>query len=130
MASRLQADFDNYRKRTNETNKRVRDEGVCAVIEKLLPVTDVISRALTMITDEKVAEGVKMIARSMDGLLRDFGVREIDAIGQPFNPALHNAVLRAEPDENTASDTVVEVYDKGYMFGDKVLRPAVVKVAG
>ncbi len=130
MASRLQADFDNYRKRTNETNKRVREEGICAVLEKLLPLGDVIAQALTMISDEKVAEGVRMIARSLDGLLAGFGVEEIDALGQPFDPNLHNAVLRAEPDGETAADTVVEVFTKGYKLGDKVLRPAVVKVAG
>lgn len=130
MASRLQADFDNYRKRTNETNKRVREEGVCAVLEKLLPLGDVIAQALRMISDEKVAEGVRMIARSLDGLLAGFGVEEIDALGQPFDPNLHNAVMRADPDGETAADTVVEVFTKGYKLGDKVLRPAVVKVAG
>ena len=57
-------------------------------------------------------------------------MEEIDALGQPFDPNLHNAVLRAEPDGNSCEYTVVEVFTKGYKLGDKVLRPAVVKVAG
>lgn len=129
MASRLQADFDNYRRRTEEAGNKMRDEGVADVLTKLLPVIDVIDRALAMISDEKVAEGVRMIARSLDELLAGYGAEEIEALGQPFDPKIHNAIMRAEA-EGVEEGTVTEVFNKGYRLGEKLLRAAVVKVAG
>ena len=129
MASRLQADFDNYRRRTEEAGKKMRDEGIADVLTKLLSVVDVIDRALAMIPDEKVAEGVRMIARSLDELLAGYGAEEIEALGKPFDPKIHNAIMRAEA-EGVEEGTVTEVFNKGYRLGDKLLRAAVVKVAG
>ena len=128
MAMRLQADFDNYKKRTGEQLKKVRDEGVAEVMERVLPIADVIDNALGMIKDENVSQGVKMISRELENVMSAFGVSEIKALGKPFDPELHEAILRVHS-ESEASGTVTEVFRKGYAIGDKVLRHSVVKVA-
>ena len=129
MHVRLQADFDNYKKRTNEQIKKVRDEGVADVMEKILPVVDVIDNALGMINDESVSQGVKMISRELENLMSTYGVTEIKALGKPFDPELHEAILRVPAEHEDMSGNVMEVFRKGYMIGDKVLRHSVVKVA-
>lgn len=128
MYVRLQADFDNYKKRTGEQLKKVRDEGVAEVMERVLPIADVIDNALGMIKDENVSQGVKMISRELENVMSAFGVSEIKALGKPFDPELHEAILRVHS-ESEASGTVTEVFRKGYTIGDKVLRHSVVKVA-
>ena len=129
MYVRLQADFDNYKKRTNEQIKKVKDEGIAEVMEKVLPIADVIDNALGMIKDESVAQGVKMISRELENVMSAFGVAEIKALGKPFDPELHEAILKVPCDKEEMSGCVTEVFRKGYMIGDKVLRHSVVKVA-
>ena len=129
LVNRMQADFDNYRKRTNDGNKRVKEDGICEVIEKLLPVLDVLKQAIMMITDEKVAEGVKMIYRQITELLGQFGVTEIPALGLPFDPAVHNAIMQVKVKDADKVGLVVEVFNKGYRMGERLLRPSIVKVA-
>ncbi|MCH5160853.1 MAG: nucleotide exchange factor GrpE [Clostridiales bacterium] len=129
LVNRLQADFDNYRKRMNEGNKKLKEDGMCAVLEKLIPEMDVMKQAIQTISDEKVAEGVKMIYRKFVDLLTAFGVEEIPALGQQFDPNLHNAVMNVKTSDPTKVNMIVEVFNKGYKMGDRVLRHSVVKVA-
>ncbi len=129
LVNRMQADFDNYRKRVNENNKRLKEDGICAVLERLLPELDVLKQAIQTISDEKVAEGVKMIYRQVVEILTAFGAEEIPALGQQFDPNLHNAVMRTKTNDPTKVNMVVEVYNKGYRIGDRILRHSVVRVA-
>ena len=126
QAQRLQAEFENYRKRTNETNKRVRQDGSVEVLEKILPVLDAIEQAKGMIKDESTLSGIAIIDRQLGELLSAYGVEKIDALGQPFDPRLHNAV--SEEDAPESKGNVVRVYQQGYKIGDRILRHAVVIV--
>lgn len=128
LVNRMQADFDNYRKRVNETSKRMKNEGVFEVIEKVLPILDVIRKAISMITDESVANGVKMIYKQFNDTLTSLGVEEIPALGKEFDPNFHNAISRVKVEDPKMNNVVVEVFQKGYMLGEKILRHSVVKV--
>lgn len=129
LVNRMQADFDNYRKRMNEGNKKLKEDGICAVLEKIIPELDVLKQAIQTITDEKVAEGVKMIYRRMVDVLTSFGVEEIPALGQQFDPNLHNAVMQTKTTDPSKVNMIVEVYNKGYKLGDRILRHSIVRVA-
>lgn len=129
LVNRMQADFDNYRKRNAELNKKQKEDGIVAVIEKLVPVLDVMKQAISMITDEKVAEGVKMIYRQINEMLASFGVTEIPALGEQFDPNLHNAIMQVKVKDADKVNMVVEVFQKGYRMGDRIIRHSVVKVA-
>lgn len=129
LVNRMQADFDNYRKRSAETNKKLKEDGAVSVIEKLVPVLDVIKQAGMMITDEKVAEGVKMIYRQLNDMLTAFGVTEISALGEQFDPNLHNAIMQVKVKDTDKVNMVVEVFQKGYKLGERIIRHSVVKVA-
>lgn len=129
LVNRMQADFDNYRKRTAETNKKQKEDGMVTVIEKVIPVLDVLKQAIAMISDEKVAEGVKMIYRQITEMLASFGVTEIPALGEQFDPNLHNAIMQVKVKDADKVNMVVEVFQKGYRMGDRIIRHSVVKVA-
>ena len=130
MYVRLQADFDNYKKRTAAQLEKERGEGIVAVLEKMLPIADVIDNALAMIKDESVAEGVAMVKRELEKAMAAFGVTEIKALGKPFDPAYHEAILKVPCGQDSEmSGKVTEVFRKGYAIGDRVLRHSVVKVA-
>ncbi len=129
MYVRLQSDFDNYRKRTAEQLGRAKNDGIAEAIIKMIPVLDVMTQALRMITDEKVAEGVSMINRQVLEAFNAFGVTEIPALGKPFDPELHNAVMQVPAARPEDEGMVMEVLQKGYRMGDRILRHSVVKVA-
>lgn len=129
LVNRMQADFDNYRKRVNEGNSRLKEDGICAVLEKLIPELDVLKQAIQTISDDKVAEGVKMIYRQVLDILTAFKVEEIPALGEQFDPNLHNAVMQVKTSDPTKVGMIVEVYNKGYKLGERILRHSVVKVA-
>lgn len=127
QAQRLQAEFDNYRKRTNETNKRVRQDGAVEVLSGILPVLDAIEQAKAMIKDESTLGGIEIINRQLLSLLTAQGVEQIEALNMPFDPMQHNAVMEEDaPKEQKGM--VVKVYQNGYKMGDRVLRHAVVIV--
>lgn len=123
-ARRIQAEFDNYRRRMNDNSRRVRDDATAEVLVKIVPVLDTIAQALKMIDDEKVAGGVKMIGDEITKLLGSYGVTEIEAEGKEFDPKLHEAVMQMSAETEEQKDTVKEVFQKGYKMGDKVIRPA------
>ena len=129
MYVRLQSDFDNYRKRTAEQLGRAKNDGIAEALIKMIPVLDVMTQALRMITDEKVAEGVSMINRQVLEAFNAFGVTEIPALGKPFDPELHNAVMQVPAARPEDEGMVMEVLQKGYRMGDRILRHSVVKVA-
>ena len=123
-ARRIQAEFDNYRRRMNDNSRRVRDDATAEVLVKIVPVLDTIAQALKMIDDEKVAGGVKMIGDEITKLLGSYGVTEIEAEGKEFDPKLHEAVMQMPAETEEQKDTVKEVFQKGYKMGDKVISPA------
>lgn len=127
QAQRLQAEFDNYRRRTNETNKRVRTDGAVDVLEKILPVIDAIEQAKAMIKDQNTLNGLNIIDRQLGDLLVGFNVTRIEALGLPFDPNLCNAISEEEAGEENKGK-VVKIYQQGYMIGDRILRHAVVIV--
>lgn len=123
-ARRLQAEFDNYRKRMNDNSRKVREDATAEVLVKVVPVLDTIAQALNMIDDEKVAGGVKMIGDEIAKLLGSYGVVEIEAEGKEFDPKLHEAIMQMPAETEEQKDTVKQVFQKGYKMGDKVIRPA------
>ena len=99
------------------------------ILKELLPLLDNLQRALeTPCADESYITGIRMIQTGFEEYLKKMGVETFGKAGDPFDPNLHNAVMHIE-DENYGENTVVEVFQKGYTLGDKVLRFAMVKVA-
>ena len=129
MLQRQMAEFENYRKRTEKEKASMYDMGTRDTVEKLLPVIDNFERGLAgSAEDDPFAEGMKMIYRQMMTMLTDLGVTPIDAAGKEFDPNLHNAVMHVD-DEEKGENEIVEVFQKGFMLNDKVIRFAMVKVA-
>lgn len=127
LAQRIQADFENYRKRNNDSVKCARTEGNNEVFVNLLPVIDSVEIAIKVITEEKSREGVGLILKQLQSLFAKYGISEIAADGADFDPEYHNAVMQIEDEAN--ADKVLEVLQKGYIRDGKVIRHAMVKVA-
>ena len=127
LAKQVQADFDNFRKRTVEDIKRARVDGLVDAVKVILPALDAFEIALKQVTDEKSLEGIKMIKSQIEKSLLDLGVTKIDCVGKPFNPHLHNAVL-TQNSEDFEDDVVTDEYASGYMYKDKVIRYSQVRV--
>ena len=126
---RTLADFDNFRKRAERERQEIRRYALLEPLREFLPIADNLERALSAGgSAEDLKRGVELILRQMQELLRRFGVREVQADGEPFNPMIHEAVARVESDQVTAP-TVTETLVRGYMLHDRLLRPAMVKVA-
>jgi len=130
MYLRALADFDNYRKRVERERATSARSGKRDVIRGLLEVLDGFDRALAHIDAEpsSVSEGLRAIHRKLLGLLEAQGVTPLDSVGQPFDPQLHEAIGSSQSDEYE-SGTVVDEVQRGYRWGDEVLRPARVRVA-
>lgn len=129
---RNMAEFDNYRKRTEKEKAVMYEVGARSVIEKLLPIVDNFERGLAAIPEgeEKsaFAEGMDKIYKQVLKMLDDMGVKPIEAVGQPFDPNFHNAVMHVE-DESLGENVVAEEFQKGYLYRDSVVRHSMVKVA-
>ena len=126
---RLAAEYDNYRRRTAKEKESIWSEAKADAAVAFLPVYDNLERALKQDTaDEAFKKGVEMTMNQLKSVLEKLGITQIDALGKPFDPALHNAVMHVE-DENFGENTVAEVFQTGFMLGDKVIRFAMVKVA-
>lgn len=125
---RLAAEYENFRRRTAQESGRIYDDAYAQALAALFPVVDNLERAAQYSDGESVAKGVAMILKSVEETLQKLGVCEIEALGKSFDPQLHNAVLHVE-DEAYGEGEVVEVLQKGYVKGDRVLRYAMVKVA-
>ncbi len=126
---RGRAEFANFRRRTEQERSLIRELVSRELLAQLLPVVDDFQRALRAVPVEQRdtgwVEGVELIERKLSGFLDRAGVTKFDALGQPFDPAVHEAVA-TEP--GTSGDTVVEIFQPGYRLGQSLLRPAMVKV--
>lgn len=129
--ARLYAEFDNYRKRTDKEKAQMYNMGARMVVEKILPVVDNFERALQSIPEEAkgsaVAEGVDRIYRQIQKVFEEMEVKPIEALGNKFDPNLHNAVM-TETEGDAEEDTVTEDLQKGYTFKGEVVRHSMVKV--
>ena len=129
---RQMAEFDNFRKRTEKEKSAMYEIGAKDIIEKLLPVVDNFERGLAAVPEEQKEDafvtGMEMIYKQMMTMLEGVGVKPIEAVGQEFNPDLHNAVMHVE-DENVGENVVVEEFQKGYTYRESVVRYSMVKVA-
>ncbi|MBR5546866.1 MAG: nucleotide exchange factor GrpE [Clostridia bacterium] len=130
MAQRVQADFDNFRRRNQNVRKEAFDEGACAFAATLLPVIDNMERAIAAArnsADESLLSGVEMVYRQLCEAFEKRGITAIDRKGEKFDPNLENAVMQGAPEDGEPG-TVCEVFQKGYQMEGKVLRHAMVKV--
>lgn len=125
---RLAAEYDNFRRRSQKERENVYSDAYSDAINALLPVLDNLGRAVGCEDPKALSEGLALILKSFDEGLAKLGIEEIKAEGETFDPERHYAVLHVE-DENYGENEVVEVLQKGYTRGDKVIRYAVVKVA-
>ena len=127
---RVLAEYDNFRKRSANEKNAVYNNAVSDTINAILPVADNIDRALAQenVSAEDMKKGVEMIASQFKASFEKLGIREVGQVGEPFDPALHNAVAHIESDE-LGENVISAVFQKGYMLGDKVVRHAMVQVA-
>ncbi len=127
---RLAAEYDNYRKRTAKEKESLYTDAKIDTVNALLGVYDNLERGIAQYGDEESPhrKGLEMVFNQFKESLKKLGVETMDAVGQPFDPEKHNAVMHIE-DESYGENTVVEVLQQGFTLGDKVLRFAIVKVA-
>ncbi len=126
---RLCAEYDNFRKRSQKEKDSLYADIKAETLKKFLPVYDNLVRALDQSTeDEAYRRGVEMIMNQFNTTMEKLGVTEIESLGQKFDPAFHNAVMHVE-DAEKGENEIVEVFQKGFLMGDKVIRFAMVKVA-
>lgn len=127
---RTAAEYDNYRKRSEREKAAVYADATAAAILEILPVEDNLERALAQkeCSVEDLRKGVEMVQAQMKSCLEKLGVSEMGAEGESFDPAIHNAVMHIE-DENLGENVIVQVLQKGYKIGEKVVRHAMVQVA-
>jgi molecular chaperone GrpE len=128
MAQRVQADFENFRRRNTSVRAEAYEDGAASFIRTILPVCDNLERALSVATgDDALVNGVRLVQKQLTDALDKRGVKVIDRVGQVFDPKLEDAVIQGSPDEGEPG-TVAQVMQKGYQLGDSVLRHAMVKV--
>ena len=126
---RLAAEYDNYRKRTAKEKEGIWTEAKAQTVAAFLPVYDNLERALKQDTaDEAYKKGVELTMKGLQDALTGLGVEVIPALGETFDPNRHSAVMHCE-DEEAGENTVVEVFQQGFLCGEKVIRFAMVKVA-
>lgn len=129
-AQRLQAEFDNFRRRNQTLRADAYQDGKLDTLKELLPVLDNFERAIAAKAEtDAFFEGVEKIYKQLLETMTKMGVEEIPALGETFDPELHHAVMQAEATEDYPAGTVCEVFQKGYRTGEKVLRYSMVKVA-
>ena len=135
--ARRQADFENYRKRVDRERTETYERVVAEIAGKLLPVLDNLKRALDTEASLEAGEsdefrhflsGVDLIFKQLSGVIEALGVKPVLSVGERFDPHIHEAVV-SEPSDEHEPDTVMEEIIRGYRMGDKLIRPALVKVA-
>lgn len=125
-AQSIKAEFDNYRKRNQNQAKISKEEGRAEIVLEILPVLDAFTQAKQLIKDQSVLDGVMLIYQKLENVLKKAGLIKIESLGEDFNPEYHEALMMRE--EEGKSGKVIEVLQEGYIFADKVLRPAKVIV--
>jgi molecular chaperone GrpE len=128
LAQRTQADFDNYRKRTQRDLAAAEHRGVTRTVKELLPALDNLERAIAAHPDDQVTEGIRLVHAELTAALARVGVLGYSPKGEPFDPTVHEAMAQ-HPVDGAESGTVVEVYQQGWRKDDLVIRPARVVVA-
>ncbi|MBQ9744166.1 MAG: nucleotide exchange factor GrpE [Clostridia bacterium] len=123
---RIMAEYDNFRKRTVKERDGIYAEAYSDAVKQLLPVIDNIERSVTFVSDEETKKGLNMIITQMTETLNKMGVTVIET--KDFDPNVHNAVMHID-DEAYGEGEIVEVFQKGYMYKEKIIRYAMVKVA-
>lgn len=127
--ARSQAEFQNYKKRIERDNEMVYASMKGDIIKKVLPALDDLERALqNRPADDAWANGIELIARKLQNLMDSEGLKRIDAKGAAFDPNFHEAISH-EPSDDVESEHVIEVVQNGYTLGERVIRPALVRVA-
>ena len=126
---RAVAEFSNYRKRLERENGEAYQNAVAGIVKRYLPVLDDMERALSSRpADLAWVEGIELIYRKLQSILEAEGIQRIEAEGQPFDPNIHEAISQ-EPSPDHPSGTVIAVVRSGYMLGERIIRPAMVRVA-
>ena len=132
LRKRNLAEFENFRKRTEKEKSTMFDMGAKSVVEKLLPIIDNFERGFAGLSEEQMSDpfvsGMDMVYKQLVKALEDMGVEPIEAVGKPFDPNLHNAVMHVE-DENLGENTVAQEFQKGYLYHGSVVRHSMVQVA-
>lgn len=132
LRKRNLAEFENFRKRTEKEKSTMFDMGAKSVLEKLLPIIDNFERGFAGLSEEQMSDpfvsGMDMVYKQLVKALADMGVEPIGAVGKPFDPNLHNAVMHVE-DENLGENTVAQEFQKGYLYHGSVVRHSMVQVA-
>lgn len=129
---RSMAEFDNFRKRTEREKSQMFEIGAKDIVEKMLPILDNFERGFAAVKEEEkenpFVQGMDKVYRQMVTALEEAGCKPIEAVGQPFDPTYHNAVMHVE-DETVGESIVIEEFQKGYLYRDSVVRFSMVKVA-
>ena len=125
---RLYAEYDNFRRRSAKEREAIYFDAKSDTLKNILPILDNMERATAFTEADKILEGMNLILKSFNENFAKMGVKEIDALGKTFDPNVHYAVMHVE-DDGYGENEVVEVLQKGYICGDKVIRYAMVKVA-
>lgn len=125
---RQAAEFENYKRRTRKEKEGLTDEVKANTVKGLLPVLDNLEIAIRQSEEGSVKDGLVMLLRQCTDAMKALGVEEIESEGQVFDPLLHNAVMHIE-DESYGESIIVEVFQKGYRMGERIVRHAMVKVA-
>lgn len=127
---RVLAEYDNFRKRTQNEKSAIYNNAVADTVQALLPIADNIERALGQenATAEDMRKGVEMIEAQIEQAFEKLGITPSGAVGEPFDPNLHNAVAHIE-DESLGENVISAVFQKGYLLGGRVVRHAMVQVA-
>lgn len=132
LRKRNLAEFENFRKRSEKEKSTMFDMGAKSVVEKLLPIIDNFERGFAGVSEEQMSDpfvsGMDMVYKQLQKALTDMGVEPIEAVGKPFDPNLHNAVMHIE-DENLGENTVAQEFQKGYLYHGTVVRHSMVQVA-
>ena len=125
---RLAAEYENFRRRSATEKEGIYGDAVADAVGEILPLLDNLARAAQFTEADKVAEGLAMLSKMSDEMLARLGVTPFGAVGEKFDPNIHNAVMHAE-DEAFGENEITDVFQTGYRRGDKIIRFAMVKVA-
>ncbi len=125
---RMAAEYDNFRRRSREEHTACYENALSDTVSELLPIIDNLERATIYSDAEKVREGLVMIEKSVAAVFEKLGISEVGKVGEKFDPNLHNAVMHVD-DDSFGEGEIVEVFQKGYKKGNKIIRFAMVKTA-
>ena len=126
-ALRMKADMENMKKRNENIAKDMYNDGKYDTVTTFLPVVDNLERALSLEMPDGIKEGLEKVKKQIETIFERLNIKEIESLGKEFDPNLHNALMQVDDEEN--SGKCVQVYEKGYRIGDKILRHASVVVA-